>query len=140
MKKTDKQDTFKLLVRYEKRLVLLFGLSFVLMLFFGKYYYENIPSLRIISTLFWIFGLIYLFDLINTTRQHFRASWCKKRFWWEMAAFFFQYIIAPIWMYLVAHCFNGSDKKKSTLLGYAITCSVFAVLILIHMFSILLKG
>lgn len=134
MKRSTKQDVFNLLIKYEKWVVGLLGINFLCRCFLiGEFYYEMIPELEIIRFGFIFIIAQFLFKLIDITKQNLNQSWCKKTGWWNLGAIIFQYLVAPIWMHLIAHNFNGKEEQKSTLLGYAITCDVLVGLIYAHL-------
>ncbi|MCQ2582109.1 MAG: hypothetical protein MJ170_03995 [Alphaproteobacteria bacterium] len=135
MKRAMEPDSFNLLIKYEKWVVCLLGLNLLFRIFIGRFYYP----ISIVSVLSWLLINNYLDNLMRTTKEHFKSSWCKNIVWWRVGIVFLQYIIAPIWMHLIAHNFNGKEEQKSTLLGYAITCDVLVGLIYAHLLITLLN-
>lgn len=137
---TKQQDRFDLLIKYEKWVLCLLCLNLFFRLFLGNFYY--LQPISTVGCLFWLLIIIYLDNLIRTTKEYFKSPWCKNIIWWRVGIVFspLQYIIAPIWMHLIARKFNGQEEQKSRLHGYAITCTVLGILIYAHLFLILNNG
>lgn len=130
MNKKQEPDNFNLLVKYEKWVVWLFAINFLYRLIVGQFYYW-IEPIRYV----FIFLIIYfLFKLIDVAKKHFKSSWSKKIGLWQLGAVFFQLLIAPIFMHLIAYHFKGKEEQKSVLQGNAIICDVFVVLIIASVF------
>lgn len=134
------KDNFKSLVKYEKWVVWLLGIDLFYRFFIGGFYYANIPALSVFRFMFIFVIAGRLFKLIDIANQKLNASWCKQTGWWKFGAIFFQYPIAPIFMYLVANHYKGTKEQKSTLQGYAITCTVLVIFIYVSLFLVLSNG
>lgn len=140
-KESIEQDNFKALVKYEKWILILLGLNLLLRLFVGEFYYYP-GGLGGVRFIFWIAILNYLDKLIRTTTEYFKSSWCNKSktVWWRwIGAVLFQYLVAPIWMHLIAYKFNGKQEQKSTLQILATVCDVLVISIYTSLFFILLN-